>query len=184
MDGGGGVGQAISDYYGEGGKAQTTVVGFEKPDQLPDNDHISDNPKFNYVSGKYFSGTTDEDLEIGSKGQMSVITDYNGILSYTDTLSEDIQKYLDKLKTGGKLYAYFQPPDILEGSTHITPLVWLQKGTGYLVANVKEKGKERPDPTVYTITKTDDRPRVPPLKKEVFKFEEAANIPRRVFRLS
>lgn len=171
LDGGAGVGQAISDYYDGNGKAKTIAVGYKKPEHDTIR-KLENESRFKYLSGKYFQEFADkEDLLRGSnqEGKMSVITDFNGVLSYTETLSEDLQKYLNNLKVGGKIYTTFYAKiddeyDVLE---------WLKKCTGITV--------ERKAGSIV-ITKVQNEAKVVSLELLQHQEAKSSNIPDRIYK--
>src|SRR5690606_11588635 len=79
LDGGAGIGGAISDYYKHGGRGRTTAIGYEKPnDESGTLESLEQNEKFEYISGKFFSELDDSNDLHTDLEQFSVITDYNG----------------------------------------------------------------------------------------------------------
>jgi len=170
MDGGAGVGQAIQDYYDRGGKGRTTAVGFAKPEsEVVEN--LESRGNFEYLSGKFFSEFDDSSELKTDVTKISVITDYNGILSYTRTLSQDLQKYLNNLKVGGKIYTFFYAT-INDGA--ITEIEWLNQIKGAEANRVMGS---------FVIEKTQEIAVVPELILEEHKKVESTNIPSRKFRL-
>lgn len=175
MDGGAGIGKAIADYYESGGKARATAVAHTIPqDKTGTLDKLNRNQRFNYVSGDYFNAISNDKLLGEDLTKFSVITDYNGILSYTDKLSGDLQKYLDNLKVGGKLYTFFFAT-INEGE--ITPYEWVSMTKGVTVEGGNNKRE-------MVITKIEEETRVVPLKLQEHKFLPGENIPERKFELT
>ena len=170
MDGGAGVGQAIQDYYNRGGKGRTTAVGFAKPESDVVED-LESRDNFEYLSDKFFSGFDDSSELKTDVTKLSVITDYNGILSYTRTLSQDLQKYLNNLKVGGKIYTFFYAT-INDGA--ITEIDWLNQIEGVKAERVRGS---------FVIEKTQETAVVPELTLEEHKKVESTNIPSRKFRL-
>lgn len=178
LDGGAGIGGAISDYYKNGGRGRTTAIGYEKPnDESGTLESLEKNEKFEYISGKFFSELDDSNDLHTDLEQFSVITDYNGILSYTKTLSQDLQKYLNNLKVNGKLYTSFyaniddaSPKD--EGQNVFD---WLSSTEG---VTVERQG------LTYTITKNKKRTIVQPLRCVEYRFIETSNVPERHYRTS
>lgn len=171
LDGGAGVGQAIADYYEEGGLAKTTAIGFEKPEHETTEDLEKRKGQFNYLSGKFFS-EFDEERELETREtKLSVITDYNGILSYTRTLSQDLQKYLNNLKVGGTLYTFFYAT-INNGA--VTEFEWLNRIEGVTVTQTKGG---------FQIVKDEAVVEVPELTLVKHEHTKTANIPNRSFTL-
>lgn len=131
LDGGAGLGMAVNDHYENKGKGKTTAVGYKIPAAKTNEEQqvvekLAKNDKFKYLSGAYFSEMEEkEELE---KGKTNIISDFNGVLSYTQTLSEDLNKYLRILKVGGRLYTNFRAK-IYEGETLISELDWIKKDT-------------------------------------------------------
>ncbi|MEW9699425.1 hypothetical protein [Paenibacillus sp. SI8] len=168
LDGGAGEAKAMQDYYKKDGKARTTAIGFKKPESV-DLQELEKNDKFRYASGKFFGDMSDEDLGM-DQGLFDVITDYNGILSYTKTLSEDLQKYLNLLTKGGTLYTSFYAK--INGDTQIEN--WL--------ADIKGARHEKSGKTSFKIVKTADEVQVPPLESTAYTENKNSNIPDREYR--
>lgn len=142
LDGGAGTASAIREYCGplKDQAPQTVAVAYEKPQvsELSEFEEAA-GKKFTYLSGKLFQEFGQE--ELGGTGQLTLITDYNGILFYTDTLSEDLQKYLDLLKNGGELYVakFFATIDDDNGSDRSDPVLnWLKNVSGVKVSTSRD----------------------------------------------
>jgi hypothetical protein len=175
MDGGAGVGQAMSDYYGRGGRGLTTAVAYKRPGGPVKDDQLTGNEKFNYVEGKFF-GQMDDDRDLGVDGadkRMSVITDYNGILSYTETLSEDLQKYVNNLKVGGKIYTFFYAS--IDGRSDREQMYnWLRSCKGIELTVNKES---------IVVTKTAEEAWIRPLVFVSHGKGDSSNIPTREYTM-
>jgi SAM-dependent methyltransferase len=104
MDGGAGEARAMIQYLDDGGRARCTAVAFQMPPAAGESIKTAAEKyegKFNYISGGYFHGIRHEDLE---EGVFDLITDVNGVLYYTETFKEDIERYLDLLKVNGEVF--------------------------------------------------------------------------------
>jgi SAM-dependent methyltransferase len=105
LDGGAGEAKAMIEYLDCGGKGQCIAVGYEIPGQaVAAVSKASEKYKnrFFYSSGKYFAAMSNSDLHAGLK-EFDLITDFNGVLYYTETLVEDLTRYLNLLRVGGIL---------------------------------------------------------------------------------
>jgi len=169
LDGGAGEARAMQEYYKDSGQARTTAIGYKKPESV-DLQELEKNEKFQYASGKYFGEMSGEDLGM-DQGLFDVITDYNGVLSYTKTLSEDLQKYLNLLTKGGALYTSF-----FAGIENSSVDEWLASIQG---VTIEKAGKE-----ALKIVKTADVVEVPPLENTAYEEIKHANIPDRTYRLA
>jgi hypothetical protein len=181
LDGGAGEAVAMREYFeqvGASSAARCVALGYQKPETRDltrfEEEHEG---RFTYVSGKYFQDMTDEDLDIESRPRdlFDIISDYNGVLLYTRTLSEDLAKYLSLLKPNGILFTcsiwgYVKAPwdgdlDAIDWVKRIGGIVYQVSGLGALV--IEKKGS--------------DSYHVPPLRLVDSKFDKYP--PQRWFRL-
>jgi SAM-dependent methyltransferase len=105
LDGGAGEAKAMIEYLDSGGKGLCTAACYEIPGGAAAaiaKATSTYKDRFYYASGKYFSNMSNSDLRAGPK-EFDLITDLNGVLYYTETLVEDLTRYLDLLKVGGVL---------------------------------------------------------------------------------
>jgi len=129
LDGGAGEAKAMIEYLEGGGKGQCTAVGFEIPStaRTAVADATSEfEGRFFYASGKLFGKMDKRDLH-GGEGDFDLITDLNGVLYYTESLAEDLEKYLLLLKPNGVLvfttnYLEIEAPNAAESSNNIPSL--------------------------------------------------------------
>lgn len=140
IDAGAGEAVAMRDYLaGAQGRdhARCVAIGYQKPNspELAQFEGSGKRTDFSYVSGKYFGAMTDQDLGVEA-GTASLITDYNGVLLYTPTLSEDLGRMLDLLKPGGILFCDFHA-EIYEGEKLIGPPLWLGRVAGVTCKHIK-----------------------------------------------
>jgi len=105
LDGGAGEAKAMIEYLDSGGKGLCTAASFEIPGGAVaaiDKATSTYKDRFFYASGKCFAAMSNSDLRAGLK-EFDLITDFNGVLYYTETLVEYLTRYLNLLKVGGVL---------------------------------------------------------------------------------
>ena len=140
-------------------KARCIAIGYEKPDD-PDlrTLELRAADRFVYHSGKFFGEFSNEELGV-EEGEVDLITDYNGVLFYTHTLSEDLQRYLDLISENGVIFIAHFGVEIDTGEETIDTLTWLQQTTRVAV-EINREG-------AITIRRTSHRrPRVLNLRFE------------------
>ena len=120
-------------------KARCIAIGYEKPDD-PDlrNLELRADDRFVYHSGKFFGDFSNEELGV-EEGEVDLITDYNGVLFYTHTLSEDLQRYLDLISEDGVIFIAYFGVEIDTGEETIDTLTWLQR-TKRVAVEVNREG--------------------------------------------
>jgi hypothetical protein len=169
LDAGAGEAAAMISYLKDGGKAECLAIGFQQPQkQEIENAKETYNRRFRYVSGKYFGDMSEEDLGL-DRGGFDLITDLNGVLYYTETVYEDVQRYLEILDVGGML-AVTNSDVRIEGfqSTDIAPLgAWLRKSLyvdfdefrgSYLLVKTQDGAKPQPLNKLKFVTGTHNSP--------------------------
>lgn len=113
LDAGAGKAQAMRDLVADreqsGGEIpQMVATGFKRPEDEGLGTFMQEHQDtFSYPDGKFFGDLTDEELGLGPTGTenpFDLITDYNGVMLYTHTLSEDLERYLRSLKVGGAIH--------------------------------------------------------------------------------
>lgn len=121
LDGGSGNAQAMQDLVarrggpGSGNLPQMIATAYERPTgdragtlNTFEQQMANQSPgHFQYNSGSFFGDLTNEDLGVNPDNPdtlMDLITDQSGVMLYTHTLSQDLQRYLDLLKVGGEIY--------------------------------------------------------------------------------
>ena len=115
LDIGAGAGHAILDYYaakddaaagekcaGSGGKARAIAMSIEdrRTDKWREQAASLDSDRIRYLSGKRLREYSPEEL-----GKFQIITDVFGGFSYTDDLSQFVEKTLNVLDIGGVFYS-------------------------------------------------------------------------------
>ena len=106
LDGGAGQALAMIEYLESGGKAECVATGYAIPEAAVENvrraeEEYSD--QFRYIAGKFFGQISNRELNWPSGGDFDLITDLNGVLFYTETLVEDLERYLEILGANGIL---------------------------------------------------------------------------------
>ena len=121
LDGGSGNAQAMQDLVearggpGSGALPQMVATAYERPtgakagtlDGFEQQMNQQAPGRFQYNSGKFFGQLTNDELGVNPEDPstlMDLITDQSGVMLYTHTLSEDLQRYLDLLRVGGEIY--------------------------------------------------------------------------------
>ena len=145
LDIGAGTGQAIVDYYyapegdavpakkcaGFGGKVSAVAMSIE--DRLTDKWQQQaarlGNDRIRYLSGKRLRQYSREEL-----GKFQIITDVYGGFSYTEDLSQFLEKVLNLLETGGVFYTLAQGVHLEDGKDN--PNTW------YLTELVDAAGRD------------------------------------------
>ena len=190
LDGGAGLAVAMQDYFtrsSKSGKTPAKSVAFAysrpKPDgendkQVSDLEELEESDRFQYVeTGKYFGEMRNDEIPSSDIG-FDLITDHNGVLMYTQTLSEDLQKYLNLLKVNGTMFVSINPIDAkINGSAERSAVEgWLGQTTNVTVT--------RTEATAWAIKRTSADPIV--VKKlTLTKYEqvEHSNAPHREFSM-
>ena len=118
LDIGAGDGQAILDYYApeddaapgqkcarSGGKARAVAMSIEdrRTDKWQQQAASLGDDRIRYLSGKRLRDYSREEL-----GKFQIITDVYGGFSYTEDLSQFLEKVLSLLETGGVFYTIVQ----------------------------------------------------------------------------
>ena len=104
LDGGAGQAQAMSDYAEAGGKASMTAVNYK----LPENQSLinamleASEIDFTSLEGDFEALFNKKEMPAAS---YKLITDNNGVLMYSEHFDQDLLRYLQLLKHGGRLYA-------------------------------------------------------------------------------
>ena len=132
-------------------KARCIAIGYEKPDD-PNlrNLELWADDRFVYHSGKFFGQFSNEELGI-EEGEVDLITDYNGVLFYTHTLSEDLQRYLDLISEDGVIFIANFGVEIDTPEGTIDTVTWFQQTTRVAVEvnregaiTIRRKSHNRP----------------------------------------
>lgn len=183
LDGGAGEARAMIAYLDGGGKGQCIATGYQIPttaapsvraakEKYPD--------RFDYVSGKYFSGISDAELHL-ERGKFDLITDLNGVMYYTQTLVEDLKRYLSLLKVGGVLvFTSIQVEIDMPNATNHDPRQvpdlarWMSNITGINVTRSRRTGS-------YTLVKNSDDINVPHLNVITYEIRQGRNDPLRKY---
>lgn len=171
MDSGAGLALAMQDYAAKG-KATMVAVAYKKPaegDEKVTTADVSQLQKFetenvgrfSYLSGKYFGDFSASELA-GSGNGYRLITDLNGVLTYTRDLSSDLEKFLNMLTFSppGKLIAIISASINHDGSGS-TFTKWLTKNGG---VEVRKTGI-----STWVLTRTTkEEIKLPPLTVESY----------------
>jgi SAM-dependent methyltransferase len=205
LDIGAGDGQAILDYYaleddaapGEKcarsfSKARAVAMSIEdrRTDKWRQQAAIFGADRIRYLSGKRLRDYSREEL-----GKFQIITDVYGGFSYTEDLSQFLEKVLSLLETGGVFYTMVQSVHLEDGKDkpntwYLTELVdaagrdekvcsWLKKTTCVKVGCESKSDWDAPTELI-NIQKVCSDVSVPRMK--LLKFE-AGNPPGRRFQL-
>jgi SAM-dependent methyltransferase len=205
LDIGAGDGQAMLDYYapedelaptqkcgGSGAKAHAVAISIEdrRTEIWKQQAASLGDDRLRYLSGKRLRQYSLEDL-----GKFQIITDVYGGFSYSEDLSQFVEKVLSLLETGGVFYTLLQDVRLADGKEkpstyYLTELVdaaggdekvcsWLKKTTCAQVT-CESKGDWDPPTEQISIRKVCNEVSVPPMK--LLKFE-AGNPPGRKFQL-
>jgi len=205
LDIGAGAGQAILDYYGpqddaapaqkcvrSGDRARAVAMSIE--DRRTDKWRVQaadlGEARIRYLSGKRLRQYSGEEL-----GKFQIVTDVFGGFSYTEDLSQFVDKVLNLLKTGGVFYTLVQSVHLEDGKDkpttwYLTELVdaggreekvcsWLKK-TACAQVTCESKSDWDAPTELINIRKVCSEVSVPRLK--LLKFE-AGNPPGRRFQL-
>jgi SAM-dependent methyltransferase len=134
LDIGAGDGQAILDYYAleddavpaekcarSFSKARAVAISIEnrRTDKWQQQAAIFGTDRMRYLSGKHLRGYSLEEL-----GRFQIITDVYGGFSYTENLSQFLEKTLSLLETGGVFYTMLQGVHLENGKDK--PNTWYQ----------------------------------------------------------
>ena len=205
LDIGAGEGQAILDYYAPQddaaaaemcarsfSKARAVAMSIEdrRTDKWQQQAAISGADRIRYLSGKRL-----RDYSFGELGKFQIITDVYGGFSYTEDLSQFLDKVLSLLETGGVFYTVVQSVHLEDGKDkpntwYLTELVdaagrdvkvcsWLKKTTCVKVGCESKSDWDTPTELI-NIRKVCSDVSVPRVK--LLKYE-AGNPPGRRFRL-
>ena len=205
LDIGAGAGQAILDYYapeddaapgkkcaGAGGKARAVAMSIEdrRTDKWQQQAASLGDDRIRYLSGKRLRDYSPEEL-----GKFQIITDVFGGFSYTEDLSQFVEKVLSLLEVGGVFYTIVQSVHLEDGKDkpttwYLTELVdaagrdekvcsWLKKTTCVKVGCESKSDWDTPTELI-NIRKVCSDVSVPRMK--LLKFE-AGNPPGRRFQL-
>jgi hypothetical protein len=204
LDIGAGEGQAILDYYapedkvapartcsGYGGKVRAVAMSIE--DRRTDKwqqQAASAGDRIRYLSGKRLRSYSGEEL-----GKFQIITDVYGGFSYTEDLSQFMEKVMSLLATGGVFYTLVQSVHLEDGKDkpstwYLTELMdtggqdvkvcsWLKKTSCAKVVCESKSDWHTPTELIH-IKKVCSDVSVPRLK--LLKYE-AGNPPGRQFQL-
>jgi len=144
LDIGAGSGQAILDYYapqddpapakkcsGYGGKVRAVAMSIEdrRTDKWQQQAESLGGDRIRYLSGKRLRHYSGEEL-----GKFQIITDVYGGFSYTEELSQFLEKVLSLLESGGIFYTMVQNVDLEAGKEN--------PKTGYQTALVDAGGRD------------------------------------------
>ena len=205
LDIGAGSGQAILDYYateieaaqdkicaGAGGKVHAVAMSIEdrRTDKWQQQAASLGDDRIRYLSGKRLRHYSREEL-----GKFQIITDVYGGFSYTEDLSQFLEKVLDFLEIGGVFYTMVQSVHLEDGkdklnTRYLTELVdaagrdvkvcsWLKRATCVQVGCESKSDWETPTELI-NIRKVCSEINVPRVK--LLKYE-AGNPPGRRFQL-
>ena len=205
LDIGAGDGQAILDYYafedgavpaeqcnGSFSKAHAVAMSIEdrRTDKWRQHAAIFGNDRIRYLYGKRLRNYSDEEL-----GKFQIITDVYGGFSYTEDLSQFLEKVLSLLEIDGVFYTMVQSVHLQDGkdepkSSYLTNLVdaagrevnvcfWLKQTTCVQVVCESKSDWETPTELI-DIRKICNGVSVPRVK--LLKYE-AGNPPGRRFQL-
>jgi len=170
VDMGTGAGQALRDLYDQRDeRAIPNMIGVlgERPDGFAlDGEDIDDRLTYQERLLHEIEGND----VFGGDGNVSLITDYSGVASYTNELGETIDRYMHLLREGGQAIIRIQNTsgragwsDVLTlndfrngDGGEISPADWLQGGTGYEV-NSHRGGNS----WIVTLTRNGDDIMVP-----------------------
>lgn len=134
LDIGAGDGQAVLDYYapadgaapagkctGLAGRARTVAMSIEdrRTDKWQQQAASLGNDRIRYLSGKRLRNYSGEEL-----GKFQIITDVYGGFSYTEDLSQFLEKVLSLLETGGVFYTMVQGVHLEDGKDK--PSTWFE----------------------------------------------------------
>ena len=205
LDIGAGDGQAILDYYAPaddaapakkcarfGGKARAVAMSIEdrRTDKWQQQAARLGDDRIRYLSGKRLRHYSREEL-----GKFQIITDVYGGFSYTEDLSQFVEKVLSLLEIGGVFYTVLQnvhlesgkdKPDpwyqtelVDAGGRRVKVCSWLKKTTCVKVACESKSDWDSPSELI-NIRKVCSDVSVPRMK--LLKYE-AGNPPGRRFQL-
>ena len=205
LDIGAGSGQSILDYYapeddalsgekcaGAGGKVRAVAMSIEdrRTDTWQQRAASLGDDRIRYLSGKRLRQYSGEEL-----GKFQIITDVFGGFSYTETLSQFLEKVLSLLEIDGVFYTLVQSVHLEDGKDnpntwYLTELVdaagqdvklcsWLKKTTCAKVTCESKSDWHTPTELIK-IKKVCSDVSVPPMK--LLKYE-AGNPPGRRFQL-
>jgi len=205
LDIGAGSGQAILDYYateneaaqgkicaGAGGKVHAVAMSIEdrRTDKWQQQAASLGDDRIRYLSGKRLRHYAREEI-----GRFQIVTDVYGGFSYTEDLSQFLEKVLDVLEIGGVFYTMVQSVHLEDGKDnsktwYLTELVdaagrdvkvcsWLKKTTCVQVGCESKSDWDTPTELI-NIRKVCSEVNVPRVK--LLKYE-AGNPPRRRFQL-
>lgn len=183
LDSGAGLAKAMQDYWGAKGDEAARMVAFSyaKPSaeggvaqaDLAGLARLEESGRFSYkAEEKYFADMPADSLGTG----YDLITDHNGVLMYTATLSEDLRGYLDMLAPGGIMYFSLEPVDtVVDGDSRGGTLkAWLESIEGVTITASSRSGwkavKQGPEPVA-----------VPPLRRTAYDLVDHSNAPHREF---
>ncbi len=120
---------------------QMKSVGFVKPENYLEISH----PQFQYLEMDISSKSLKTAL---SQKKARVMTDYFGDLSYTETFSQDLKKYVEELTEDGSLFISIdnQANGVKTSSGYVPIVTWLSRQPGLVVHEIwtKEKIEARP----------------------------------------
>lgn len=206
LDIGAGAGRAILDYYSpeydseqEGkksarprGKARAVAISIEdrRTDEWRQRTASLSANRIRYFYGKRLREYSREEL-----GKFQLITDAYGGFSYTENLSQFLEKVLDLLDVNGDFYSLLQSVHLEDGKDrpttwYLTELVdadgrdvkvcsWLKSVACVKVTCESKSDWDTPTELIH-VRKVCNGVRVPPLKQV---FYEAGNPPGRKFQL-
>lgn len=183
LDSGAGLAKAMQDYWGAKGDDAARMVAFSYAKPSADGDtsqadlaglaRLEASGRFEYkAEEKYFA-----DMPAGSLGTgYHLITDHNGVLMYTSTLSQDLGGYLNMLAPGGTMYFSLETVDtVIDDDTRGDALKdWLESIEGVTVTASSRSGwkavRDGPEPVV-----------VPSLRLKTYELVPHSNAPHREF---
>lgn len=173
LDGGAGEARPMQEYL-RGGKASAVAFSYKRPtSESLDQFEESNRARFVYHEGDFAALTGKLDPR---KERFDLITDHNGVLMYTRTLSEDLTRYLELLKPGGRMFFVLNPGDaVINGNRNPEGIErWLSEIVGARVASRKHRDG-------WELVRTKDELAVPPLTLLSYEMVQHSNAPHRTF---
>jgi hypothetical protein len=173
LEGGAGEALAMREYLTKG-PASGVGFSFKRPEKEDLSTFQKDHEKtFKYVEGDF--AKIEGELDETGKG-FKLITDHNGVLMYTRTLSEDLERYLRYLLPGGRMFFVLIPVDtVIDGKASAEAVVvGLEAIMGARLAS--RKGAHG-----WELERTADEVTVPALKSTAYEVTESSNAPHRTF---
>jgi SAM-dependent methyltransferase len=187
LDGGAGEALAMIEHLKLTAETNTTdecvAVGYEIPAGAVESVRAAEvkyERRFRYVHGAHFGKL---DIGVFGTGGFDLITDLNGVLFYTETLMEDLKRYLELLRIDGVLLftsiaATIKMPNArLQTEPAPTLARWLANFGGVDVTVHTGKGS-----LFYELRKTSAEILIPPIIRLKYLPQEKENNPIRKYR--